>query len=143
MRRQIRALHLPLAEPAVPATGDLRVRVAPDGQVRASRPKGGRFSTPPHLVARIGPGPVLEGTIRESYAEVFFPRLYLAAAAGLAAFGAALLPTHGPGVPICGIGAGALGLLGLALGRLRRYSFRIGADRLEQTIRKAARPAAS
>jgi hypothetical protein len=136
----------PLARRPTPGTSSgppLAVRVRDDGRVRARIAEYRRLSWPPRLAGRITDGPsgtVLVGTIKESRNEVALPRLFTGLALLTAAAFVGLLATKqftNPGVYICGIVALASGGLGYGLGRLRRVSFRIEADKLEGAIRQA------
>lgn len=151
MRRQWRTVEIRLTVPDVAGAGralanaaeaPLSLRVRDDGRVRAVIAEFSRFSSPPVLAGRINPDPggaVLAATVHESYAEVLIPRVFLGSAVWLGAALAWLLIDRqfsSPGVPICAIGAVVLGLMGLALGRLRGTGFRRHADDLERAVRE-------
>lgn len=105
----------------------LRLKVKDDGRFAAQTPSG-RYHTPPRLKGRFAADHgvvVFEGIIRESWASVDIPRLYIGMAAILA-FVTVLLVVVGnpsPGSYICGVATVLFGLIGYALARLRRSSF--------------------
>jgi hypothetical protein len=158
MRRQRRSIEVRLRAADVVTAGQalkrhakaagsaprLRMRVRDDGRVRARAVEFSRYNTPPVLVGRITPAPgggILAATIRESYVEVLMPRLFVGLALFMAVMCGALLVAGeftNLGVYVCGIGGTVFGLIGYALGRLRRSSFHHHADRLERAVRAAA-----
>jgi hypothetical protein len=119
----------------------LRVRVRPDGRVRA-RVMGG--SGPPVLVGRLAGGPhgvVLSGTVRESRTGWLTTVLFGCLAGLMASVTAALLiagELANPGIYVCGAGAAAFAVIAHRLRRARRLAFPVEAGELEDELRTVA-----
>ena len=127
-------------------SSQLSVRTHADGRVRAKVIVISRYHVRPRLKGRLmagEQGATLRGVIRESYVELFVPRMYAGLAVFLAAVGGLVVRSgnlRGPGLFVCFGGAVVLGALGYGLGRLRVSSFARDVTELEQAVEYLARP---
>lgn len=118
---------------------ELRLKVTDDGKLAASRAARGRGPMPPHLRGRLeaaGDRVVFEGVVTESHSSVFVPRVFVGLAVFMAvvAVGLAVAGNPTPGTYICGVSAVLFGLLGRAMNRQRKASFRIECDKLMELL---------